>query len=79
VKQNVERLSAKIPTELWSELKREKLIDPASRHRTDFLSSERSEGPKQTDQRLLLPMLRSFAALRMDRALPFGLSKGRTP
>ncbi|CAN5318215.1 aldo/keto reductase [soil metagenome] len=30
VKQNVERLSAKIPTELWSELKREKLIDPAS-------------------------------------------------
>jgi D-threo-aldose 1-dehydrogenase len=30
VKQNVERLSVKIPTELWSELKREKLIDPAS-------------------------------------------------
>jgi D-threo-aldose 1-dehydrogenase len=30
VKQNVERLSAKIPTELWSELKREKLIDSAS-------------------------------------------------
>jgi D-threo-aldose 1-dehydrogenase len=28
VKQNVERLSAKIPTELWSELKREKLLDP---------------------------------------------------
>src|SRR6185436_19052362 len=27
VKQNVERLSAKIPSELWSELKREKLID----------------------------------------------------
>jgi D-threo-aldose 1-dehydrogenase len=30
VKQNVERLSAKIPTELWSELKREKLLDPAA-------------------------------------------------
>jgi D-threo-aldose 1-dehydrogenase len=30
VKQNVERMSVKIPTELWSELKREKLIDPAS-------------------------------------------------
>jgi D-threo-aldose 1-dehydrogenase len=28
VKQNVDRLSAKIPTELWSELKREKLLDP---------------------------------------------------
>ncbi|MBS0522154.1 MAG: aldo/keto reductase [Proteobacteria bacterium] len=28
VKQNVERLSVKIPTELWSELKREKLLDP---------------------------------------------------
>jgi D-threo-aldose 1-dehydrogenase len=30
VRQNVERLSVKIPTELWSELKREKLIDPAA-------------------------------------------------
>jgi D-threo-aldose 1-dehydrogenase len=30
VKQNVERLSVKIPTELWSELKREKLIDAAA-------------------------------------------------
>ena len=30
VKQNVERLSAKIPSELWSELKREKLLDPAA-------------------------------------------------
>ena len=30
VRQNVERLSAKIPTELWSELKREKLLDPAA-------------------------------------------------
>src|SRR5215510_6325058 len=30
VKQNVSRISAKIPVELWSELKREKLIDPAS-------------------------------------------------
>ena len=30
VKQNVGRLSARIPAELWSELKREKLIDPAS-------------------------------------------------
>jgi D-threo-aldose 1-dehydrogenase len=30
VKQNVERLSAKIPAELWSELKREKLIDAAA-------------------------------------------------
>jgi D-threo-aldose 1-dehydrogenase len=28
VKQNVARLSAKIPVELWSELKREKLLDP---------------------------------------------------
>ncbi len=28
VKQNVERLSAKIPVDLWSELKREKLLDP---------------------------------------------------
>lgn len=27
VKQNVARLSAKIPVELWSELKREKLLD----------------------------------------------------
>ena len=30
VKQNVSRISAKIPVELWSELKREKLIDAAS-------------------------------------------------
>lgn len=30
VKQNVERLSVKIPTELWSELKREQLLDPAA-------------------------------------------------
>ena len=30
VKQNVGRLSAKIPTELWSELKREKLLDPSA-------------------------------------------------
>ncbi|HEY4165681.1 MAG TPA: aldo/keto reductase, partial [Reyranella sp.] len=30
VKQNVERLSVKIPTELWSELKREKLLDQAA-------------------------------------------------
>jgi len=30
VKQNVERLSVKIPTELWSELKREKLLDPSA-------------------------------------------------
>src|SRR6476659_9135524 len=30
VKQNVERLSVKIPTELWSELKRDKLLDPAA-------------------------------------------------
>lgn len=30
VKQNVERLSVKIPTELWSELKREKLLDAAA-------------------------------------------------
>lgn len=30
VRQNVERLSVKIPTGLWSELKREKLLDPAA-------------------------------------------------
>lgn len=30
VRQNAERLSAKIPAELWSELKREKLLDPAA-------------------------------------------------
>ena len=30
VSQNVSRLSAKIPVELWSELKREKLIDPSA-------------------------------------------------
>ncbi len=30
VKQNIARLSAKIPVELWSELKREKLLDPAA-------------------------------------------------
>ncbi len=30
VKQNVERLSVKIPTELWSELKREELLDPSA-------------------------------------------------
>src|SRR5260370_422910 len=30
VKQNVGRLSAKIPADLWSELKREKLLDPAA-------------------------------------------------
>jgi D-threo-aldose 1-dehydrogenase len=30
VKQNVGRMSAKIPTDLWSELKREKLLDPAA-------------------------------------------------
>jgi D-threo-aldose 1-dehydrogenase len=28
VKQNVERMSVKIPSDLWSELKREKLLDP---------------------------------------------------
>jgi D-threo-aldose 1-dehydrogenase len=30
VRQNVERMSVKIPSELWSELKREKLLDPAA-------------------------------------------------
>ena len=30
VKQNVARLSAKIPIDLWSDLKREKLLDPAA-------------------------------------------------
>jgi D-threo-aldose 1-dehydrogenase len=30
VKQNIARLSAKIPVELWSELKRERLLDPAA-------------------------------------------------
>jgi D-threo-aldose 1-dehydrogenase len=30
VKQNAARLSVKIPSELWSELKREKLLDPAA-------------------------------------------------
>jgi D-threo-aldose 1-dehydrogenase len=30
VKQNVERMSERIPSELWSELKREKLLDPAA-------------------------------------------------
>jgi D-threo-aldose 1-dehydrogenase len=30
VTQNVERMGVKIPVELWSELKREKLLDPAS-------------------------------------------------
>jgi len=30
VKQNVGRLSVKIPSDLWSELKREKLLDPAA-------------------------------------------------
>jgi D-threo-aldose 1-dehydrogenase len=30
VKQNVERMSVRIPSELWSELKREKLLDPAA-------------------------------------------------
>jgi D-threo-aldose 1-dehydrogenase len=30
VRQNVERMSAKIPSELWSELKREKLLDPSA-------------------------------------------------
>jgi D-threo-aldose 1-dehydrogenase len=30
VKQNVERMSAEIPADLWSELKREKLLDPAA-------------------------------------------------
>ena len=30
VKQNVARLSVKIPADLWSELKREKLLDPAA-------------------------------------------------
>jgi D-threo-aldose 1-dehydrogenase len=30
VKQNIARLSAKIPAELWSELKREKLLDPGA-------------------------------------------------
>ena len=30
VKQNVGRMSARIPTDLWSELKREKLLDPAA-------------------------------------------------
>jgi D-threo-aldose 1-dehydrogenase len=30
VKQNIARLSARIPAELWSELKREKLLDPSA-------------------------------------------------
>ncbi|HTR82905.1 MAG TPA: aldo/keto reductase, partial [Reyranella sp.] len=30
VKQNVARMSARIPVEVWSELKREKLLDPAA-------------------------------------------------
>jgi len=30
VKQNVERLSARIPVELWSELKHEQLLDPSA-------------------------------------------------
>jgi len=30
VKQNVERMGVKIPSDLWSELKREKLLDPAA-------------------------------------------------
>jgi len=30
VKQNVSRMSAKIPSDLWSELKREKLLDPGA-------------------------------------------------
>jgi len=30
VRQNVERMSVKIPRELWSELKREKLLDPSA-------------------------------------------------
>ena len=30
VKQNVGRVGAKIPVELWSELKREKLLDPSA-------------------------------------------------
>ena len=30
VKQNVAHMSVKIPVELWSELKREKLLDPAA-------------------------------------------------
>jgi D-threo-aldose 1-dehydrogenase len=30
VKQNVSRMSAKIPSDLWSELKREKLLDPSA-------------------------------------------------
>jgi D-threo-aldose 1-dehydrogenase len=30
VKQNVERMAVKIPSDLWSELKREKLLDPAA-------------------------------------------------
>ena len=30
VKQNIARLSARIPVELWSELKRERLLDPAA-------------------------------------------------
>jgi D-threo-aldose 1-dehydrogenase len=30
VKQNIERLSARIPIELWSELKHEQLLDPSA-------------------------------------------------
>jgi len=30
VKQNIGRMSVKIPSDLWSELKREKLLDPAA-------------------------------------------------
>ena len=30
VKENVSRMAAKIPSELWSELKREKLLDPSA-------------------------------------------------
>jgi D-threo-aldose 1-dehydrogenase len=30
VKQNVDRMGVTIPSDLWSELKREKLLDPAA-------------------------------------------------
>jgi D-threo-aldose 1-dehydrogenase len=30
VRQNAKRMSVKIPSELWSELKREKLLDPGA-------------------------------------------------
>ena len=74
VKQNVARLSVKIPVELWSELKREKLLDPARRRRTESVASAAS-GRRLITKARMRPSMRARAeSLRQRHRRP-----GRSP